>query len=93
MYYGTYFFQFPPWLGHCRPVLLHCLHVSLPNIPDAVPPLQAVHGCNVAPHFGQFIATILSYEFNWSGPFSSILPRSSASIGPCHDHPRDTDSG
>jgi len=65
-------------------------HVSLPNIPDAVPPLQAVHGCNVAPHFEQFIATILLYAFNLSGPFSSMPTEFESVNRPCHDHPTDT---
>ena len=35
------YFQWPPCSAQTLPVLLHLLQVSLPNIPDARPPLQA----------------------------------------------------
>jgi hypothetical protein len=38
------------------PVELHLLHVSLPNMFDAVPPLQAGQGRRVALHLLQFMS-------------------------------------
>ena len=45
------YFQPPPWVLHTTPVLLHLLHVNLPNMPLARPPLQAVQSLRLRPHF------------------------------------------
>ena len=52
------YFQPPPWVLHTTPVLLHLLHVNLPNMPLARPPLQAVQSLRLRPHFLHLFITI-----------------------------------
>jgi hypothetical protein len=51
-----------------EPVLLHLLHVNLPAIPLALPPLQAAQSCTGRKHFLQFAMISCAFSKNAVGP-------------------------